>query len=123
LLVATCERGSGTVSAFELQLIVCQRNAKPDVTVSSVELLKTWNLNGSVFPAFTLFSVGGLETGDMKPTNRYATLYVTDLDDAFPALSVAFTVKVNVPYEEVAILAPFATVPLHVATPEESEHE
>ena len=43
---------------------------------------------------------------------------MTDLDDGFPALSVASTLKVFWPTLEVSIGAPFATVPVQLATPE-----
>jgi hypothetical protein len=48
----------------------------------------------------------------------FATLYVTLDEPVFPALSVAATVNVLVPVNEVSIGLPFATGPWHVATPE-----
>ena len=43
---------------------------------------------------------------------------MTVLDDAFPALSVASTLKLFCPTLEVSIGAPSGTVPVQVATPE-----
>src|SRR5581483_6320233 len=57
------------------------------------------------------------------PKHCVLTVYDTPPPPAFPATSVALTEKVFAPEVDVSMLAPSATSPAHVATPEPASRQ